>query len=382
MTLPPLAPEFSALCHLVRQVVQGDRDPEAEARALGAVVSWDDFVAGAVRHRVAGLVLGAPFPGPVAARMAKVARRNSLRGLRQRADLGGLLDAFGQAGVRTIILKGLPLSQRLYGDFCRRGVGDVDLLIDRAEVQAAHAALIAAGYRRQGGDGLRAPDGWLASRAKDVTYGDPAGTLVELHFRLWEEDEPEGWDFPRLWDERSRIDVAGLSLPVLSDRALATYLVIHGARHCWDRLCWLADVAMLFRDEAMRERTVSDCRALGHGREADHAVELVALWLGGKSVQASDPVRLGWFLKAFFAERAWLERPAAGTFRWAVRELRQRAWRVRLADNWRRVARAVYRAAMNPVDQSVLSLPPGMGWLLPVLRPLGWVLRNFFTRRH
>ncbi len=302
-------------------------------------------------------------------------------GLSQLRELSRLLDVFDAAGVRVLLLKGVALSQRLYADPFRRGVGDMDLLIDIADFAAAHAALTENGYARQDGGSPQPPSPGLLALAKDVSYVHCDGHVVELHLRLWERQDVPGWPFEPLWTDRAVVRIQGRDFPTLSDRAQAVYLIAHGARHCWDRLCWLADVAVLFRDGRLRDETLRACGPLGLERSAGHALELMRIWFGGGVGPAMDPARMRWFVAAFFSRRRWLERPRRGSGAWLARELRQRRWRLYLGGNWRHHLDALRRSLRNPVDQALIPLPAGLLWLYPLLRPVGWVIRNFIRRR-
>lgn len=385
--LPALAPEFEALRHCVALALDPSGNGHALGHALARVAAWDDFIGGAERHRVAPLVLAAlkkmPADAIAPARLRALQRRNrrnALRGMAQIAELARLMRAFQDQGIKVLVLKGVALSQRLYADPFRRGVGDMDLLIGRADFFPAHALLVANGYVRQDSLATHPPLGDLVALMKDCAYVHDGGHVVELHLQLSERDDCPEWDFPVLWRDRAEIRVQNLVLPTLSDRVLVPYLLAHGARHCWDRLCWLADIAMLFKDEALRLQSLDDCARLGWKNEAAHADALIGLWLGEGATLAQVSVPMRWFMQAFFSDRRWLERPRRGTAAWISLEFRRRLWGIRLSGDWRCNLAAVKRALRNPVDESLIPLPAPLTFLYPLLRPVGWVLRNFIYR--
>lgn len=391
LTTPPvLAPEFEALRLGVAQVLDPSRTDQALAQALERVAAWDDFVAGAARHRVSALILEAlktrpahVIPPAHMQALQRHNRRNVMRGLGQITELARLMRAFQLQGIKVLVLKGVALSQRLYGDPFRRGVGDMDLLIGRADFFAAHALLVENGYVRQNNAARNPPSGGLVALMRDCAYVHDGGYVVELHLQLSETDDCPEWDFPLLWRDRAEIRVHSLDIPTLPDHVLAPYLLTHGARHCWDRLCWLADVAELFKDEALRIQALEDCARLGWKNEAAHADALIGLWLRRETTAPPRvPARMGWFIQAFFSDRRWLDRPRRGTFAWLGLEIRRRLWGARLSGDWRRNLAAAKRALRNPVDEARIPLPATLTFLYPLLRPVGWVLRNFIRRDH
>ena len=385
---PALSPEFEALRYGVALALDPSMNGQILGQALARVGTWDDVIAGVQRHRVSALMLEALKKMPAAAiapaRMQALLwcnQRNALRGLTQIAELARLLRAFQAQGINVLVLKGVALSQRLYGDPFRRGIGDMDLLIARADFVPAHALLVENGYVRQDSLATHPPSGDLVALMKDCAYVRDGGHVVELHLQLSERNDCPEWDFSVLWRDRAEIRVQSLVLPTLSDRVLAPYLLAHGARHCWDRLCWLADIAVLFKDKAVRARALDDCARLGWKNEAGHADALIGLWLGGETAtSAGVSVQMRWFMQAFFSERRWLERPRRGTAAWMSLELRRRLWGMRLSGDWRRNIAAVKRALRNPVDEALIPLPAPLTFLYPLLRPVGWVLRNFIRR--
>lgn len=80
------------------------------------------------------LSLAALWPGPVLARL----RDQWMRQQRRNADLLQALatidSAFGAAGIEYLLLKGLPLADRLHGGIDRRFTWDLDLLVRESDV--------------------------------------------------------------------------------------------------------------------------------------------------------------------------------------------------------------------------------------------------------
>ncbi|MFC7452118.1 nucleotidyltransferase domain-containing protein [Insolitispirillum peregrinum] len=390
MTMPVLQPEFLALCQCVRLAVSPTTSPDALCTAgqrLQQVRDWDAFVAGAARHRVEPLVLrGAALvaAGSIPASAVRVlqtrVRQGTLGGLKQLGELLRLLGELTAAGIPALVIKGLPLSQKLYGDPFQRSAGDIDLLVPPDRYAEAHQVLISAGYLRLDSGDTVLPSRAVQSHSKDFSYR--RGELVlELHVRLGEDPSSPEASFDVLWHRRDEVMLAGSPVACLGQADLLPYLLDHGARHGWDRLCWLADIALLLRDPQQRQ-----CLGVAPvaGRQTGHTLDLLHLWLGdGEEGQGphTDPRRLDWFLAAFFAGRRWLDRPVRGSWPWLLRELRARRWRLYLAGGWRQGPHVLWQALLNPVDQAVLPLPERWAFLYPLLRPLGWVLRNF-GRRH
>jgi hypothetical protein len=97
--------------------------------------------------------------------------------------LRGLGAALGAAGVPWLPLKGCDLGTRAYRNPEERPVGDIDVLVPRADLPRVQAALRAAGWR-----GL-ADSPRMERYLRDEGYAwqaqDSAGLLLEVHVRLW-----------------------------------------------------------------------------------------------------------------------------------------------------------------------------------------------------
>lgn len=102
---------------------------------------------------------------------------NRLRGV------GAVLGETGEAGVPWLPLKGCDLGARVYRDPEERPVGDIDVLVPRAELPGVQAALRASGWR-----GI-ADSPRMERYLRDEGYAwqaqDAAGLLLEVHVRLW-----------------------------------------------------------------------------------------------------------------------------------------------------------------------------------------------------
>jgi hypothetical protein len=80
---------------------------------------------------------------------------------------------------------------------------------------------------------------------------------------------------PDLARDVRMVAVAGHDLPALRDEALMVYLAVHGARHGWSRLKWLADFNALLA--AMEEAAVASLRARARRDGVARAMDLALL---------------------------------------------------------------------------------------------------------
>lgn len=144
--------------------------------------------------------------------------------------------ALRAAGVEPIVLKGLPLGERLYGDVAARPCADLDLYIGLAARSAAHGALIANGWRWRRGEAPR-ESGYRLDRA-----GREA--VLEVHSSLLDDGLVAHLPFAQ---PRARIE-GGENGAVAShdDSQLPAFLATHLAKHTKPPLLWFVDLATLW----------------------------------------------------------------------------------------------------------------------------------------
>jgi hypothetical protein len=190
------------------------------------------------------------------------------------AELFRLLERFRAGGVDSIVVKGPVLSVRAYGDPGLRQYVDLDFLLRACDLLAATRALIDLGYD---------PDVPLAAVEAGKIPGEylfmKPGTrlLVELHtehtFRYFPRPLPIEDYFAR----QTPVALDGNSVPALSPEDEFVLICIHGAKHFWERLMWVADVAAMAAGGTQLNWKIvrESARAVGAERMVNVALRLV-----------------------------------------------------------------------------------------------------------
>ena len=137
-----------------------------------------------------------------------------------------VVEALAAAGVESLVLKGPSTAGWLYDEDDARSYADSDLLVDPAQVPAAHATLERAGFRRDFGPlphpGMESPPSYPWRRDTFV---------VDLHETLpgATADRREVWTVLR--DDSTELSVDGRVVPVLGEPARLVHLALHAAHH-------------------------------------------------------------------------------------------------------------------------------------------------------
>jgi len=146
-----------------------------------------------------------------------------------------IVAAFDDARISAAAYKGPMLALELYGDVGARAMSDLDFLVAPADVTRANEVLCGLGFHRAPGTEVRAPAAY-----EDVFVRDD-GCIVELQWRLSPHYLPVSLAVEEVLQRRRRLELAGIVAPVLSGDDLLFALALHGGKHLWERLSWLAD---------------------------------------------------------------------------------------------------------------------------------------------
>ena len=212
--------------------------------------------------------------------LAATARAAAARALAASTELAGVVAALTVAGVESIAYKGPALAADAYGSAELRPCNDLDVVVAPERVELAAAALAPAGYAPTGGASWREAAGahdWQGHVALSAT----GRTLpVELHWRFC--DRKLAWN-PPIVDVIARsatITIAGtqIRVPELHDQLLL--VLLHAARHGWDRLEPLACVAALLQRGSNGETLINRARAVGGLRACLVGLALTRLAFG------------------------------------------------------------------------------------------------------
>lgn len=191
--------------------------------------------------------------------------------------------ALDQAGIPTVVLKGMPLARRLYGDPFIRASDDIDLYVAPDCRDRAREALSASGWHHETG---AAPWDELFSR------GPRTRLYLEVHEMLLSDYLAH---LPRVTPRTAPIDLGGVTVAALEDPIEPAYLAAHLAGHQRPPLLWLIDFATLWNglDDDRRRAAEGAARSAGLHRYLDWAIAMTFLLDGCADGDPSSLAELG-----------------------------------------------------------------------------------------
>jgi len=351
-----------------------------------APLDWALFARLVERHRVAGLVghalraAGRMNNQPELAALAGHAMQVGWAELRLIETLRGLQDALRAEGIRPLVLKGPAFSIAAYGRLGLRQNRDLDLLIEKAELNIACGVLEARGYGRiePPAQASRAEVARWEIRQKDMVYQHAGhGTIIELHWRLF--DNPHLLKLPEPRESLTVTLTQNFEFETLPLDLHLLFACIHGAHHAWSRLKWLADVAAIFQQMPAADlaRFYEQSRRMKLHRGVAQAMLLCQDLLG---VRIPDAVRqdaardwrIRWLEGA--ACRALFASGAAEIENIRFGSLPKNLTHYLLAGQPRYLLNEFLFDLTDMPDAPVVRRLP---WLRPIMRIYSWVIHQF-----
>jgi putative nucleotidyltransferase-like protein len=345
-------------------------DPRSEARLKVLArpdVDWEFFTVAANHHRVLPLVTRTlervqPDGVPDATRqlLRNALYANARRNLRLTNELLQIIDLLRAEDISCIPYKGPVLAAQIYGDISLRQFADLDIIVPAKDVTKAKTSLTERGYR------------YTKQTEKDISLRRDAPEIdVELHWGVTTDIDPIQIPPQLLWTDLRPFPVAGRSVLTHSYENLLLVQCLHGAKHGWEKIGWLCDIAEIVRtqSEVNWDQVIERATSIG-GRKA--------LFLGLALVQellgASPPATVvQTMLKEppltslcdqvkhwFFSERPI---PRGEHEHFFVRLQEHPADRIRVA-----CKHAKRFLALNARDTGSFRVPGGLSWTLYPLR--------------
>jgi hypothetical protein len=248
----------------------GDSARQRIAKLIAASINWPLFFAKVAAWGVEPLVLfnlnnnfAAELSADVRRRSARIEKNARGAALANTLVLVEVVERFRSRRIEALVLKGPAVGVGAYGDPSLRAFSDMDLLVKPQDISAARDLVRSLGYR---------PDFESRSEAALLRAGHALEfsgqrmkvelhtVLVSRHLRFRIDDEP-------LWASAREIDCAGRQLRTLGAAEHFLFLCAHGAKHEWERLSWVSDIAHLGRRLSAHERRQSAALArAAHGK--------------------------------------------------------------------------------------------------------------------
>jgi hypothetical protein len=284
---------FSPECQLLIACASVRFSAKRLEDALCQQLDWAALLAQADEHSVLPLVavrlqdlaLGV-LPTEIQTKLHAWRRAQAIFTLTLSAELFQILRSFAALDIEVLVTKGPALSVRCYRHPDMRRYVDLDVIVREADIRRATQAMLDLAYEP------RVPLAAIDAKKMPGEYAfrKPGTDLrVEFHTERTFRYHPRRLQIERLFKRRASVLIDGRDVPALSLEDELVLICVHGAKHFWERLMWIADVAALIsgRQSPDWERVMTAAGEVGAER-----ILLLGLRLASDLLGASLPAQL------------------------------------------------------------------------------------------
>ena len=152
---------------------------------------------------------------------------------------------FEENAIPVAIFKGPILSEVAYGETSLRQAGDIDVLISRQHFGRVKELLQSLGFQMYPQLTRAQQASHLAFHCEIQFMRDDWFTVVDLHWGLAPKSFVFGMTGEEIMSRLQTVSLGGAQLKTFALEDLLLYQAMHGAKHLWRKLEWIASLAEL-----------------------------------------------------------------------------------------------------------------------------------------
>ena len=169
---------------------------------------------------------------------------NLSRNMRIFQALDKILEILNTEKIPVILLKGVDIAQTCYPDIALRPMSDIDILVDKCDIQLAEAMIQDLGFSKKKADS-HSRHSFHTSYVKTDEY---LQLTVEIHWDLVNPIFFSRIDLPLMWSQAEIHSRGKNTFMTFCAEDSFLYLCWHGCRHGYSRLIWIYDIALLIKN--------------------------------------------------------------------------------------------------------------------------------------
>jgi len=262
---------------------------------------WERFIHTAERHGLPGLAYkrlleleNLSLPTELPATLTGRHRTAVVQSLVNKAATIEVSQLLSENGIRHLVLKGPAMTEPIYGGTGLRLSEDVDLLVQKEDVEDALKAMYGGGYLDTNG---QKPDISNLTRRihQEFQLIAPKGqSMVELHWRLFENPRYlDAYTSNKFTAEETTL-MDDQILPVMPNEYVPLYMMCHGASHHFSILKYMCDLHWLFsREPSLLEQTQRQTKAMQLEGTFALSIEMLAALYGHTLPRDTDQITKG-----------------------------------------------------------------------------------------
>lgn len=245
--------KFSDELKLLISLSQDDLSDNTLSKNLNDI-DWDEFLNLTLKHRLVSQVLkhsvflSENIPIPTYEKLINFRLEHSKKSLNYAIHAIRIYQKFTENNISHCFFKGPLLSLDLYKDIGYRNFRDIDILVNREDIENAKTIIEELDFR------CIYPKIELTERQKKINYSishhyhfvHPVQSIdIELHWSITNPKSFFGVETREIISNSTKTKVSTYELPYISKIENIVYQAAHGSIHQWYRLFWLKDFSKL-----------------------------------------------------------------------------------------------------------------------------------------
>lgn len=173
---------------------------------------------------------------------------NFTRNMLIREEMKKLLEIFNTEKIRTILLKGFFLAEKIYKNLALRPMTDIDILIKKEDFPKVNEILSSLGYSSIINSYHILDNPFLYSATFSCQNHRVMDSFsIDLHWHILSSTWlmgflSDGIDMRRIWEQAEPIKIDNVDVLTLSPAHLLIFLSLHGFSHNFERIILLTDI--------------------------------------------------------------------------------------------------------------------------------------------
>jgi hypothetical protein len=375
---PSASPEMALLVACLQARLDQADAGEKIRRIIESGIRWEEIDRLAVGHKIAPIVFHtfrnhawSLTPAAFGGKLREAATGAAMRSLALWKELLRLLEALEHIGVEALPVKGPVLAATLDGSLSLREYDDLDLVVRPEHLLQARDLLLREGYFLVTFTHADTDSALWQSENRELLFGHKTRrSAVDLHWALLSRYLPFQLPVETVWKTALPRSIMGRKILTLAPRHELLYLCLHGAKHGWSRLCWIADVAQFVEKVPFEWASlIEEARRLDLELAAAHALLLARSLLNVTLPPAAAQWAEGVKQAPETAEWARRRLFAGGDFFSGAVE--SASFLFRFAAGPRARIRIIEGIFLRPTEAEwkLVRLPPNLYWLYYAVRP-------------
>ena len=194
-------------------------------------IDWNYLLRIADKHRVMAMVYrrlnnlaNISIPSNISKKLRNSFLTNSKRNLLITNELFRITTLLSKANIRVLPYKGTVLAGCVYGKLSLRQVYDIDIVIDRYDLEDTQKLLTSQGYQlKENFDN------------EQSYFNEKLQVEIDVHWEFTPSYFPLQVNFDQLWENRQSLSLNNQPIETLSSEDLLFLLCIQIAKDCWER---------------------------------------------------------------------------------------------------------------------------------------------------